>query len=215
MPTSLVSTGVQFPDSTIQTTAAGASTMTLVATATSTSGTTLTFTGLTSSYKKYIIYFNNVRNNLDTTGQAISTGLLMEMSTNNGTYYLGGGYFQAFAEASGRSNTPAAATTNASAQNAWNLRAYANSKTTSFCSGEIIVYNPSVNPSFPIISCMTAYAWTPENGYGEQRFGGMLSCIGGNNTSTYSTTGINAVRFSWESGASFTAGNWSVYGTAF
>lgn len=62
MAVSLVSTGVQFPDSTIQTTAAGASGLTLISTTTSAGGAN-TFditTGFSSTYDDYIIIGENI-----------------------------------------------------------------------------------------------------------------------------------------------------------
>lgn len=62
MSVSLVSTGVQFPDSTIQTTAAGASGLTLISTTTSAggSGTFDITTGFSSTYDDYIIIGENI-----------------------------------------------------------------------------------------------------------------------------------------------------------
>lgn len=62
MPTSLVSTGVQFPDSTIQTTAASASGLTLLQTVTGTSASTIDITGFSNTYKNYRILGINIRN---------------------------------------------------------------------------------------------------------------------------------------------------------
>ena len=62
MPTSLVSTGVQFPDSTIQTTAATASSppgMVLVQTVNATAAATLSGT-FSSTYDNYFITVNNI-----------------------------------------------------------------------------------------------------------------------------------------------------------
>lgn len=62
MPTSLVSTGVQFPDSTVQTTAASASGLTLLQTVTGTSASTIDITGFSNTYKNYRILGINIRN---------------------------------------------------------------------------------------------------------------------------------------------------------
>lgn len=62
MATSLVSTGVQFPDSTIQTTAATAGSMTLLGTLATTSGPTVTLSGLNlTTYKQVICVVKAVR----------------------------------------------------------------------------------------------------------------------------------------------------------
>lgn len=74
MAVSLVSTGVQFPDSTIQTTAAGASGLTLISTTTasgSPSQVNIT-SGFSSTYNDYLIIFENVR----LTGVSSSGGLM-------------------------------------------------------------------------------------------------------------------------------------------
>lgn len=62
MPTSLVSTGVQFPDSTIQTTAASASSFTFLNTTTVAANTQIVdiTTPFTSSYKHFLIVGTNI-----------------------------------------------------------------------------------------------------------------------------------------------------------
>lgn len=59
MAVSLVSTGVQFPDSTIQTTAAGASAVTLISTTTTTSSSTVDI-AFSGSYTHYQVICTNV-----------------------------------------------------------------------------------------------------------------------------------------------------------
>ena len=60
MATSLVSTGVQFPDSTIQTTAASASAVTLISTTNASAATTVDIP-ITGSYSTYKLVISNVR----------------------------------------------------------------------------------------------------------------------------------------------------------
>lgn len=55
MAVSLVSTGVQFPDSSIQTTAASAGTSTLISTTSMAGASTLNLTGFTTSYRQYVL----------------------------------------------------------------------------------------------------------------------------------------------------------------
>jgi len=62
MAVSLVSTGVQFPDSTIQTTAAGASAMNLISTTTASGASTVDL-ALTGGYTNYTIMGAQVRGN--------------------------------------------------------------------------------------------------------------------------------------------------------
>lgn len=65
MATSLVSTGVQFPDNSIQTTAAGASGVVLLSTATATAASTLLInSGFTSTYDTYdLVIYGTASNN--------------------------------------------------------------------------------------------------------------------------------------------------------
>lgn len=60
MAVSLVSTGVQFPDSTIQTTAASASAVTLISTTNASAATTVDIP-ITGSYSTYKLVISNVR----------------------------------------------------------------------------------------------------------------------------------------------------------
>ena len=75
MPTSLVSTGVQFPDNSIQTTAASAGGMTLIGTGNINAN--LTFTSI-PSYKMIVIICSNAYTN---------GGWNFGYSTNNGSSY--------------------------------------------------------------------------------------------------------------------------------
>lgn len=63
MPTSLVSTGVQFPDSTIQTTAASASGIVLLESVTVSAATTATLTSFSTTYRNYLVFCMNLVNN--------------------------------------------------------------------------------------------------------------------------------------------------------
>ncbi len=90
MATSLVSTGVQFPDSTIQTTAAGASGLTLLSTVTASGASQADFTGLSSTaYMYYQLIGKNI---------LPSTQMTLELlvSTNNGSSFVTTGYSNYF-----------------------------------------------------------------------------------------------------------------------
>jgi hypothetical protein len=90
MPTSLVSTGVQFPDSTIQTTAAGASAIAVVQTVTAnnTSGTLSLPSCFTSTYTRYIVQCSRL------VMPSNFVGVTLNFTNNNGSTFQGmvGGY---------------------------------------------------------------------------------------------------------------------------
>jgi hypothetical protein len=82
MAVGLVSTGIQFPDSTIQTTAAGGgSGLTYISQVVASGSATVSFTGLTA-YDNYMVIFSKVFP--DTTS---TTYFTMLTSTNNGSSY--------------------------------------------------------------------------------------------------------------------------------
>lgn len=87
MAVSLVSTGVQFPDSSIQTTAASASPMVFISSTIVTSSTaSVSFTGLSNStYAYYIIEFSNVFSTSEDVMRAV-------FSDDNGATYYTSGY---------------------------------------------------------------------------------------------------------------------------
>lgn len=97
MAVSLVSTGVQFPDSTIQTTAAGASAFTLVATKTANgSSSSLSWTGLSGSNQYFFVLNNLLFSASDT--------LVVTFGTGSGPTYISSGYSYL---ASGNNTVPA------------------------------------------------------------------------------------------------------------
>ena len=77
MPTSLISTGVQFPDSSIQTTAVGApGSWVYISTTTASNSATVDITsGFSSTYDTYVIVFQNLATTLD--DRAITTRLYL------------------------------------------------------------------------------------------------------------------------------------------
>lgn len=86
MAVSLISTGVQFPDNSIQTTAAGASAMVLAATATASSSSEIVFNNLSTTYRAYLVEYDQVY--LASNNQ----NLLMQISTDNGSSYISSNY---------------------------------------------------------------------------------------------------------------------------
>lgn len=151
MAVALVSTGVQFPDSTIQTTAASSGGMTLISTVACNTGTTDIVVSGIASYKSIIIVTSNV---VISGSQRVSVGL----SVDNGSTYgsqenwtsIGGavnGFIQFFSTNAGTSKPytsmyPGSATaldytTSSGAVNALRLRAGGG---LTFSSGTILIY---------------------------------------------------------------------------
>lgn len=81
MAVSLVSTGVQFPDSTIQTTAAGGGTYVFISTTVASAATQVNLTGFDSTYDTYIIDCPNI-----STSTSITLGARF---FNSGTIHTG------------------------------------------------------------------------------------------------------------------------------
>lgn len=81
MPTSLVSTGVQFPDSTIQTTAASPAGLVLISSVTPTAATTVSF-NFSGSYDNYYISISGVKPNTTQTFKSrVSIGGTLQTSS--------------------------------------------------------------------------------------------------------------------------------------
>ena len=82
MAVTLGSTGVTFPDASIQTTAAGASALVYISQAVASNSATVSFTGLTA-YDNYMVIFSKIAPS--STDEA--NNFLMYTSTNNGSSY--------------------------------------------------------------------------------------------------------------------------------
>jgi hypothetical protein len=83
MATSLVSTGVQFPDNSIQTTAAGASALVLISTLTASGASNVAWTGL-ATYDTYLLLFKNVTMS--------NSYVTYQVGTGGGPTYITSGY---------------------------------------------------------------------------------------------------------------------------
>ena len=205
MATSLVSTGVQFPDSTIQTTAASASPITLISSATSTSGTTLTFTGLTTSYRYYVFSFTNLKNDNTPTSSAGYSELYIRFSNNNGSSYATSGYLTI---------APGSVGTSGGGTNRVLTGLTTNNLTGSSMNGEFTLYNPALSgPQGNYqISGTSVHLMPP--GYGDPfvTVSNVAGTMSGGGFVGYSA--INAVQFYWESNRSFTSGNWKLFGVS-
>jgi len=201
MAVSLVSTGIQFPDASIQTTAAGASVLTLISTTTSTSGTSVSFTGLTSSYRAYEIVFNKVQSNYNSALGSDGRYLQVQFSNNNGSSYISTGYL----------NMTTMSASSGSGQTSIFL---GNSKTNSFSpsneNGVFTLYNPATATIAPTYSFYAVSQWPADAGYGNSNAG--YDNGAGAIASIPPSTTINAIRFVFNSGASFIAGTWKLYG---
>lgn len=203
MAVTLVSTGIQFPDATIQTTAASASPITLVSSTTSTSGTYVIFTGLTSAYRAYQFVFTNVKNSWPSNNETVGKSMLVQFSNNNGSSYeVSSGY--------------AYVTTSGQVQNSGNgeigINIKANNRTGSSGNGTFTLWNPGVTGVAPSFNWQGAYVFVGTAGYGESVAG---QGIGGGAMVVAAGVGynpVNAVRFYWESGATWTSGTWKVFG---
>lgn len=205
MATSLVSTGVQFPDSSIQTTAASASPITLISSATSTSGTTLTFTGLTTSYRYYIFSFTNVKNDNTPSGTTGYSELYIRFSNNNGSSYATSGYLSVALGSVG---------TSGGGTNRVLTGLTTNNLTGSSMNGQITLYNPALSGPQGVWQINAVSVHLAPSGYGDPfvtiaNTGGTMS---GGGFVGYSA--INAVQFYWESNRSFTSGNWKLFGVS-
>lgn len=204
MAVSLVSTGVQFPDSSIQTTAASASSMTLISTTTSTSGSTVTFTGMTSAYRSYMISVTNLRISYTPVGTGGVRGINMRLSNTNGSSYATTGYLYC-------DGTTFNISGSGSAQADTNFAS--NNLTGSNVNAEIIIYNPGVAVSGTwMIYGVTTYSAPPGYGNSETRkilTAGAMVTAGG---AGYSS--INAVQFYPDGAYTFTSGTWKLYGVA-
>lgn len=204
MAVTLVSTGVQFPDSSIQTTAATAGTMTLISTTTSTSGTTVVFTGLTSSYRSYQLVFSNVSSDYNSVTANVGTYLVAQLSNNNGASYITSGYLNvtggpSSAQGSGSSLIP-----------------YNNCKTNSFTpsnlNGTFTLYNPATASIAPTYAFYGVSAWVADAGYGNSNTG--FDNGAGSLATIPPPTTINALKFYWQAGSNFTKGTWKLYGVS-
>jgi hypothetical protein len=140
MATSLVSTGVQFPDSTIQTTAATASapsaTVFISSTIVASSTASVAFTGLSNStYAYYVLEFTNLY-------FTSNDSLLIQLSSDNGASYATGGYNGTVVW--GGAGVGQTAYTNASYIVIGGIAQQVGNTTTNTCAGFIEIHNAGV-----------------------------------------------------------------------
>lgn len=192
MATSLVSTGVQFPDSTIQTTAAGASALKLLSTVTASSSSTVELeTGIGSTYDFYLITVSNVTT--DANG-IFKARLKVDGSYNTSAYYgsANGGYSGGGNYALAMGGDPALYT----------AISYISSTSGSTLSGEFWFSNPTstsvyktTNWVFSGLDATSPSAWTTQGA------GGYMG----------STSALTGVRFYFTTG-SIVTGTFRLYG---
>lgn len=146
MAVSLVSTGIQFPDSTIQTTAASASSMVKIQTQTFSGASSVTFSsGITSTYKSYLLIFTNI---YSTT--ASNASLSFDISADGGSTWLTN-----WASGWASLNTTNAPnfynSWSASRNSAWMADQWSNSSSSTL-SGQLLIANPTGTGSYKQVS---------------------------------------------------------------
>lgn len=210
MAVSLVSTGVQFPDSTIQTTASIAA-MTLVQTISPTSGTTVTITGLTATYKQYLIQILNLKTD-SSSAFTDSTSLQLVMSQNGGSSYYSTRYSYGATVLSAGENVGTGSSGGQGNISSWPIDSKVSSRATSQLSGEVIVYSPGTTSTVPVVTWNIVSTWAPQPGYGASSTINAMG-MGMNYAFGYNTANsLNALQFSWANGSNFTGGTFKVYG---
>lgn len=204
MAVSLVSTGIQFPDSTIQTTAASAGTpvYTLISTFSSTSGTNVIFTGLSSSYRAIIFSFTALKNDYPSTNAGAARQLGFVLSNNNGSSYANTGYLYGNNTANFQGSGQATVLT----------PFYASARAGSAASGQVILWNPAASGVAATFNYSGSYTYSTAPGYGESQAGvvngggGMVVAAGAG------LSAVNAINFFWDQNQTFTAGTWKLIG---
>ena len=200
MAVSLVSTGVQFPDSTIQTTAAGASGLTLLSTVTASSSSTVDIeTGIGSSYDFYLITVTNV------TCGGTGNGIFYSRMKLGGSYRSDGYYAMSNGGYAGGSGNLAA---NQNSQDAFqvslsNISTNANST----LSGEYWFSNPTST------SVLKVANWV----FGGYNYGGgyhTMQGTGANGNYTGSSGVLTGIRFFFSSSTDIATGTFRLYGFA-
>ena len=192
MAVSLISTGVQFPDNSIQTTAAGASAMVLAATATASSSSEIVFNNLSSSYRAYMLEYDSLY--LSTANQ----NLLMTISTNNGSSYLTANYQRALVRNAG--TLSGNYSSGDSIFYIGSLGGYSGTATNTG-SGIIYMFAPNTSGQYSQYYMETV---TFDNS-------NTLEMLAGSMLNSGSTSAVNAVRLKSSSG-NIAAGNFRLYG---
>jgi hypothetical protein len=201
MAVSLISTGIQFPDSTIQTTAAGGgSGLTYISQVVASSSSTVSFTGLTA-YDNYMVVFSKV------IPSGSSVNLYMRTSVNNGSSYASTSYRWSITYTQSGNGSIGTRYSSSSSPDADFIRLSGN--------------NMDVGSGYP---CRISGSYTlnvkdaSSNNFNIYGVGSMIDengnttnpVVGGTRTETSAT---NAVQFYFSSG-SITSGTFRLYGIA-
>lgn len=199
MPTSLVSTGVQFPDNTTQTTAAAASGLTLLQTITA-SGSPSSVdleTGIGSTYNFYLVTYTDVTPN---TGSAF---LRLQMKLD-GTYRTSGYFVQGVG---GYSSGSSALAYGAGNESGINLTLSSVVTTAGQgAHGEVWFSNPTSTTAYKMMN------WA--GGYLDGSNLVNLQGSSGQFTGGVGNTALTGVRFVFTSSRTFASGIFRLYGLA-
>jgi hypothetical protein len=204
--TSIVAgTGISISGATgaVTVTNSGASPMVLISSTTSTSGTSVTFTGLVTTYRYYIISFTNIKNSFTPTDSGQGKSLTVRFSNNNGSSYASSGYLTQNAI----SNTQGAGTDEIFTSFVTNNLAGAS------CSGLFYIWSPAAAGVPGMATWYGSHVRNAAPGYGEGTMGNVMGSTAMVQAATAGYSAVNAVQFRWDSGAqSFTSGNWKLFG---
>jgi hypothetical protein len=198
MPTSLISTGVQFPDSTIQTTAATAGAapgLVLISTTAPTAATTVGFNTFSGTYDNYLIVFNNF--NIASGTNELRMQVLIGGSVYTSDYASAVDGVGAFDYSQGRIQP-----------NLAHFRiapGVAASPDNRGCYGHVWVRNVNSTNSFKSINGFSNYYYS--GNFGTNWYGSGLSGVA--NTSSV----LSGFQFFWSDGSNFAArGSLKLYG---
>jgi len=195
MATSVTSTGITFPDSTTQTTAASGSAMSLISTQTVSSATSaVSWTGL-SGYDKYFLIFESV------VPVNSSQSLTMTLGYGAGPTYLSSGYKYAGAF-NWNSNLSSMYTFNGGNVNLSNYYNLGSTGSSESYSGYVYI-NSATYSGFWGYQCMSSFVDTSNSAQEGDIFTGQVANSG---------NALTAIKLICGGGANIASGKFSLYG---